>query len=111
MDQYTASRIHEILCQADGLDPTEQPALLNRIRYLAKRGLLRNGRRVDDRGTLAYRAVLFADRVKPDLTAKGVHIAWFLALARERQAPLDVRSRAPDQEPPLGSSPLPSTRG
>ncbi len=66
-DQYPASRIHEILCQADDLEPAKQPALLNRIRYLAKRELLRNGRRIDERGTLAfpklevYRAAIFCD--------------------------------------------------
>ncbi len=66
-DQYTASRVHEILCQADGLETAEQPALLNRIRYLAKRELLQNGSRIDERGTLAFpkpeifRAAIFCD--------------------------------------------------
>lgn len=90
-EQYTASRIHEVLCLADGLNPSEESALLNRIRYLAKSELLHNSHKVDKRGTLAfpplevYRAAIFSELAG---LAMDVRALEPITLAAERRLPL-----------------------
>lgn len=54
---FTASDMHKILCKANGLEETSERALLTRVRYMAKRGLLHGGKAIDDRGTWAFRAI------------------------------------------------------
>lgn len=64
---YTASQMHEAYCKACGRDPQQHPSLLNRFRYMAKRGLLADGTIIDERGTYAfakievYRAAIYTE--------------------------------------------------
>lgn len=65
--KVTVTEIADLICQAQGLRLKDHLSLHNRIRYLAKKGFLQDGVRIDDRGTLAfpllevYRAAIFAD--------------------------------------------------
>lgn len=62
-----ATEIADILCHSDGLELENQTATHNRVRYLAKKGILNGGVKVDARGTLefprieAYRAAIFCE--------------------------------------------------
>lgn len=64
---YTASQMHDVYCKASGLEAQQHPSLLNRFRYMAKRGLLADGGNIDERGTYAfpkievYRAAIYTE--------------------------------------------------
>ena len=75
---FTASAIHDAFCKANGLDPKKSPSILNRIRYLAKRGLLLNGTVVDERGTFAFELLeLFRAAIYTELAGLTMDIRAF----------------------------------
>lgn len=53
-EEYTATEIAEKICATQELTLGDNTALHNRLKYIAKRGVLQNGRAVDGRGTLAF---------------------------------------------------------
>lgn len=68
-EKYTATEIADIICQAQGLSLGYHTELHNRLKYIAKRGMLRDGKAVDGRGTLAFpkleifRAAVFVELI------------------------------------------------
>lgn len=68
-EEYTATEIAEKICAAQELTLGDNTALHNRLKYIAKRGVLKNGRAVDGRGTLAFaklevfRAAVFVELI------------------------------------------------
>jgi hypothetical protein len=68
-EKYTATEIADIICKAQGLTLGYHTELHNRLKYVAKRGMLRDGKAVDGRGTLAFpkleifRAAVFVELI------------------------------------------------
>lgn len=53
-EQFSASRVGEILADALEVSTEARSNLQHRVRYLAKKGYLKHGREVDRRGTLLF---------------------------------------------------------
>jgi hypothetical protein len=66
-DRFTATQIAEILAAALEVQEEDKENLHHRVRYLAKKHYLHDGRKIDKRGTLAFpvsevfRAALFCE--------------------------------------------------
>lgn len=87
---YTASRMHEAYCQASGLDPKDHDSILNRFRYMAKRGLLGEGTVVDERKTLAFPKIeVFRAAIYTELAGMAMDLRAFepIVEAAERRHP------------------------
>lgn len=52
--EFTATEIAELLAAADNLRLADHTNIHNRVKYLAKREILKPSRRIDARGTLAF---------------------------------------------------------
>lgn len=75
---YTASQMHEAYCLASGLKPKAQGAILNRFRYMAKRGMLGEGKVIDHRGTLAFPKVeVFRGAIYTELASIAMDLRAF----------------------------------
>ena len=76
--EVTATDIADIICRANGLSLTQHSTAHNRCRYMAKRALLKNGRKIDARGTFAfplievYRAAIYADLMAIGLDVRSI---------------------------------------
>lgn len=77
-DLYTASQMHDAYCKASGLDPQKNPSILNRFRYMAKRGLLAGGTIIDERGTYAFPKIeVFRASIYTELAGVAMDIRAF----------------------------------
>lgn len=52
--EYTATEIANVLCEAENLELANHAQIHNRLKYIAKRGILTVSRELDKRGTLAF---------------------------------------------------------
>nr|WP_306264819.1 hypothetical protein [Pararhizobium sp. IMCC3301] len=87
---YTASQMHDAYCRASGLSPKDQDSILNRFRYMAKRGLLGEGIVVDDRKTLAFPKIeIFRASIYTELAGIAMDLRAFepIVEAAERRYP------------------------
>ena len=80
-DRYTATRIAEEITLALGVSGEAESALQHRVRYLAKKGHLQDGKKVDARGTLeflkieVFRAALFCELLAASMDVRSVRDA------------------------------------
>ena len=87
---YTASQMFEAYCKASGLDPQHHPSILNRFRYMAKRGMLGDGTVIDERGTYAFPAIeVYRAVIYTELAALAMDLRAFepIVEAAERRHP------------------------
>lgn len=87
---YTASQMHEAYCKASGLDPRHYPSILNRFRYMAKRGMLGDGIVIDERGTYAFSVIeVYRAAIYTELAALAMDLRAFepIVEAAERRHP------------------------
>ncbi|MCZ4367047.1 hypothetical protein [Sulfitobacter dubius] len=81
----TATEIADLLSAAEWAKLDQRAELHNRVRYLAKKGLLRDAQTQDNRGTLAfpnieiYRAAIFVALLELSMDAKTVSDALLKA--------------------------------
>ena len=98
-ERYTASDMHDAYCRASGLEPKEHPSILNRFRYMAKRGLLGRGEIIDRRETLAFPKIeVFRGAIYTELAGIAMDLRAFEPIVRaaERRHP-----HGPDVAPSL----------
>ncbi|RCW84121.1 hypothetical protein [Paracoccus lutimaris] len=94
-DQFSASRIGEVLADALEFATDDRDNLQHRVRYLAKKGHLKHGREVDGRGTLhfpkseVYRAAILCE---------------FLSLSMDMKIATEVLRKA-ERYNPIGEQP------
>lgn len=95
MITYTATEISNILCEADGLGPEDHRITHERVRHLAKRGFLREGEKLDDRGMKAFpeievfHAAVLCDLLSIDMGAPVLRKVTEAADAQLLRAPED----------------------
>ena len=80
----------EAYCKASGLDPQHHPSILNRFRYMAKRGMLGDGTVIDERGTYAFPATeVYRTVIYTELAALAMDLRAFepIVEAAERRHP------------------------
>ncbi|WP_323768159.1 hypothetical protein [Antarctobacter sp.] len=101
MTDYTVTEISHLLCEADGLTDREDVKVTHeRVRHLAKRGFLRGGKEIDDRGTKVFpetevfHAAVLCDLLSIDM---GAPILRKVTEAAQAMPLLDVNQWAPSQ--------------
>lgn len=78
IEEFTATEIAEVICKAQELTLGDNAALHNRLKYIAKRGILKPARTVDGRGTLAFaklevfRAAVFVELIGLAMDARAL---------------------------------------
>ncbi|MBV6656801.1 MAG: hypothetical protein KI785_03430 [Devosiaceae bacterium] len=93
---FTASEMHSALCEASGTDAASERPMLNRVRYLAKRGLLHGGEKIDDRGTLAFRTIeVFRCAILTELAGIAMDVRAFQPVLEAAERSFQMGRRAP----------------
>lgn len=99
---YTATEIAEKICSAQELTLGDNTALHNRLKYIAKRGILKPARTVDGRGTLAFAKLeLFRAAVFVELIGLAMDVRALEAVTNNAAKKFNVL--APSQKVPGGS--------
>ncbi len=100
--EFTATEIAEKICAAQELTLGDNTALHNRLKYIAKRGVLKNGRSIDGRGTLAFgKLELFRAAVFVELIGLAMDVRALEAVTDSAAKKFNVL--APSQDVPGGS--------
>lgn len=101
-EEFTATEIAEKICAAQELTLGDNTVLHNRLKYIAKRGVLKNGRTVDGRGTLAFAKLeLFRAAVFVELIGLAMDVRALEAVTDNAAKKFNVL--APSQDVPGGS--------
>lgn len=101
IEEYTATEIAEKICDAQKLTLGDNTALHNRLKYIAKRGVLKNGRAIDGRGTLAFgKLELFRAAIFVELIGLAMDVRALDAVTANAATRFDAS--APSQRVPGG---------
>lgn len=85
--RYTATRIAEILGDALEVQEADKESVHHRVRYLAKKEYLRNGQKIDKRGTLDFPASeVFRAAILCEFLAMSMDVKVALTGMREAEA-------------------------